>query len=105
MIRQNFKFEIFPKNTLASLFNVLTGPNLWSYTQSWFRKVNLPKKMKLKKDNFNIRFFWGPIVPNIDFNLNSDIKYLNINLNLKQVRNERFDWFVYPFNKKIVNLF
>ena len=82
LLNRSLKFEIFPKNSLASAYNVLTGPNLWNYNQKWFREVDLPPQTKIEKDNFRIGFLWGPIIPNKEYNPHPN-DHLSVRLDFK----------------------
>ena len=83
ILSKSLRLEIFPKNTIASSYNFLMGPHMWNYNQKWYRKLFLPPEIKLRKDNFFISLFWGPISPNQQFNILQNGSNLAILAHLK----------------------
>jgi hypothetical protein len=60
-LQKKQKLQIFPRNTLASVYNVLTGANLWNSNLEWYKEIELPKNFRLNKNQFSLNMIFGPM--------------------------------------------
>jgi hypothetical protein len=78
------KFDILSRGTLATAdyYNIMSNNGLWNYPRDWFREIDLPQDLKLKKNKFFIDLTWKVSWRDGQFCCYSSLPHSNI-INLK----------------------